>query len=57
MPPSVEQESIASALESKVVGIEAVLEMKYEQLEILKQLRQSVIFEYVTGKRRVSEEA
>ena len=57
VPPSVEQDSIASALESKVVGIETVLEMKYEQLEILKQQRQSVIFEYVTGKRRVSEDA
>jgi restriction endonuclease, S subunit len=57
VPPSVEQESIASALESKVVGIETVLETKYEQLEILKQQRQSVIFEYVTGKRRVSEDA
>lgn len=57
VPPSVEQESVASALESKVVGIETVLEMKHEQLEILKQQRQSVIFEYVTGKRRVSEEA
>ena len=45
VPPSVEQESIASALESKVVGIETVLETKYEQLEILKQQRQSVIFE------------
>ena len=57
VPPSGEQESVASALESKVVGIEAVLKMKHEQLEILKQLRQSVIFEYVTGKRRVSEVA
>lgn len=57
VPPSVEQESIASALESKVVGIETVLETKCEQLEILKQQRQSVIFEYVTGKRRVSEDA
>lgn len=57
VPPSVEQESIASALESKVVGIETVLETKYEQLEILKQQRQSVIFEYVTGKRRVSKDA
>lgn len=57
VPPSVEQESIASALESKVVGIETVLETKYEQLEILKQQRQSVIFEYVTGKGRVSEDA
>lgn len=57
VPPLVEQESVALALESKVGGIEAVLEMKYEQLEILKLQRQSVIFEYVTGKRRVSEEA
>ena len=57
VPPSGEQESVASALESKVVGIEAVLKMKHEQLEILKQLRQSMIFEYVTGKRRVSEVA
>lgn len=57
VPPSVEQESIASALESKVVGIEEVLEIKYEQLEILKQQRQSVICDYVTGKRRVNEVA
>ena len=57
VPPSVGQESIVSALESKVVGIEAVLEIKYEQLEILKQKRQSIIFEYVTGKRRVNEVA
>lgn len=57
VPPSVEQESIASALESKVVGIEEVLEIKYEQLEIFKQQRQSVICDYVTGKRRVNEVA
>ncbi|WP_276879457.1 restriction endonuclease subunit S [Lawsonella clevelandensis] len=57
VPPLAEQESVASALESKLVGIEAVLEKKHEQLEVLKQQRQSLIIEYVTGKRRVSEVA
>lgn len=57
VPPLAEQESVASTLESSIVGIEAVLEKKHEQLEVLKQQRLSLIFEYVTGKRRVNEVA
>ena len=56
--PSIdEQERIADYLDARTTAIDAVLETKRKQLDILKRRRQSLIYEYVTGKRRVTEEA
>lgn len=56
--PSIdEQERIADYLDARTAAIDAVLDTKRKQLDILKRRRQSLIYEYVTGKRRVTEEA
>ena len=56
--PSIdEQERIADYLDARTAAIDAVLDTKRKQLDILKRRRQSIIYEYVTDKRRVIEEA
>ena len=52
-----EAKHIADYLDAQTAAIDAVLETKRKQLDTLKRLRQSLIYEYVTGKRRVTEEA
>lgn len=51
-----EQRAIADYLDARTAAIDAVLETKRRQLDILKRRRQSLIYEYVTGKRRVAKE-
>lgn len=51
-----EQEAIVSYLDAKCSAIDLILDRKREQLEILRKYRQSIIYEYVTGKRRVGQE-
>lgn len=53
VPPIKEQERIASYLDRSTEAIDAVIDTKRKQLELLKKRRQSLIYEYVTGKRRV----
>ena len=57
--PSVEKEAkgIADYLDARTAAIDAVLDTKRKQLDVLKRRRQSLIYEYVTGKRRINEEA
>lgn len=57
VPPIEEQAAIADYLDARTAAIDAVLDTKRKQLDILKRRRQSLIYEYVTGKRRVIEEA
>ena len=57
LPPLEVQASIANYLDARTAAIDAVLETKRKQLDILKRRRQSLIYEYVTGKRRVTAEA
>lgn len=57
LPPISEQLVIADYLDARTAAIDAVLDTKRKQLDILKRRRQSLIYEYVTGKRRVTEEA
>lgn len=52
-----EQRAIADYLDERTSAIDAVLDTKRKQLDVLKRRRQSLIYEYVTGKRRVTEEA
>ena len=57
VPPRAMQRSIADYLGDRTAAIDAVIDTKRKQLDVLKRRRQSLIYEYVTGKRRVSEEA
>ncbi|WP_204558150.1 hypothetical protein, partial [Collinsella intestinalis] len=54
LPPRDEQERIADFLDERCAAIDAVIDTKRRQLDVLKRRRQSLIYEYVTGKRRVS---
>lgn len=56
-PSADEQKAIVDFLDGKCHTIERAIANKSEQLELLRQERQSLIFEFVTGKRRVSEGA
>ena len=56
VPPVDEQVAIGDYLNSRIVAIDAVLETKRKQIDVLKRRQQSLIYEYVTGKRRVGKE-
>ena len=56
VPPIADQSAITDYLDARTAAIDAVLVAKRGQLDVLKRRRQSLIHEYVTGKRRVTEE-
>ncbi len=56
VPPVTEQRDIAEYLDNKCEQIDAILETKRQQLDVLKRRRRSLVYEYVTGKRRVNGE-
>ena len=56
VPPIQEQTAIAEYLDARTAAIDTVLETKRKQIDVLKRRRQSLIYEYVTGKRRVGKE-
>lgn len=49
-PPLAEQQEIAEYLDGKCSEIDGLIKVKQEKIETLKQYRQSLIFEAVTGK-------
>lgn len=53
VPPPDEQQSIINYLDKRCSVIDAVIDTKRKQRDVLKKRRQSLIYEYVTGKRRV----
>lgn len=53
VPPHNEQRAIAGYLDAKTAAIDRIVSAKRTQLDNLRQQRQSIIYEYVTGKRRV----
>lgn len=53
IPPFEEQQAISDYLDAKCETMDKTLAVKREQLELLRQQRGSLIFEYVTGKQRV----
>lgn len=57
LPDLEEQQKISSYLDHEISMFDDVIALKREQLQSLSSYRQSVIFEFVTGKRRVSEGA
>ena len=55
VPPLKEQQAIATYLDRKCAEIDTILDDKRRQVENMKNHRKSVIYEYVTGKKRVKE--
>ena len=49
-PPLTEQQEIAAYIDKKCAEIDELIKVKQEKIETLKQYRQSLIFEAVTGK-------
>lgn len=56
VPPVEEQNTIVSFLKEKEYEIDELVKVKQEKIETLKQYRQSLIFEAVTGKHIISQE-
>lgn len=54
IPPLQEQQAIADYLDVKCAEIDNLIKIKQEKIETLKQYRQSLIFEAVTGKNTIS---
>lgn len=55
-PPIEEQISIANYLEKKCLELNMLIEEKERAISKLEKYKKSLIFEYVTGKKRVEEE-
>lgn len=53
VPPYKEQEIIANYLNKKTVLIDKLIQLKKVQIENINKQRQTLIYDYVTGKRRV----
>lgn len=54
IPPLSEQQSIADYLDQRCSEIDELISIKQQKIEKLKEYRKSLIFECVTGKRKVS---
>ncbi len=54
LPEIQEQEQIANYLDKKCAEINYLIKNKKEQLETIKEYKKSLIYEYVTGKKRVA---
>ena len=52
-PPLSEQQSIADYLDQKCSEIDELISIKQQKIEKLKDYKKSLIFECVTGKRKV----
>lgn len=50
-----EQKEIVSFLDKKCIQIDSILESKQKQLDVIMEHKKSLIYEYVTGKKRVKE--
>lgn len=55
VPPVSDQIKIADYLDKKCKQIDAIISDKQQQLELMLQHKKSLIYEYVTGKKRVKE--
>lgn len=54
-PPIEEQARIANFLDDKCGRVDSIIENKKTQLETIENYKKSLIYEYVTGKRKVPE--
>ena len=53
LPPLSEQQTIASYLDEKTSQIDSLIAIKQEKITKLKDYKKSIIYEYVTGKKKV----
>ncbi len=53
IPPLSEQQAIASYLDAKTSQIDSLISLKQQKIDELKSYKKSIIYEYVTGKKRV----
>ncbi len=53
LPELKEQKYIADFLDAKCANIDAIISGKQKQLDVLKEYKKSLIYEYVTGKKEV----
>lgn len=53
LPPLSEQRAIASYLDEKTSQIDSLIALKQEKITELKDYKKSIIYEYVTGKKKV----
>ena len=53
IPPLSEQQAIASYLDVKTSQIDSLITLKQQKIDELKSYKKSIIYEYVTGKKRV----
>lgn len=53
VPPLSEQQSIATYLDAKTSQIDSLISLKQQKIDELKSYKKSIIYEYVTGKKRV----
>jgi type I restriction enzyme S subunit len=54
IPPKTEQARIAAYLDSKCAEVDTLIAEKQRSAEIMRQYKRSLIYEYVTGKKRVT---
>ena len=52
-PPLPVQQAIATYLDEKTSQIDSLIALKQSKIESLKEYKKSIIYEYVTGKKRV----
>lgn len=55
IPGQTEQEQISDYLDQKVTKIQKIIKDKQQQINQLTKYKNSLIFEYVTGKKQVKE--
>jgi type I restriction enzyme S subunit len=53
LPPLNEQQEIVKYLDSKCADIDALIALRQDKIDTLKEYKKSLIFEYVTGKKQV----
>ena len=55
IPPLSEQQVIADYLDTKCTEIDNLISIKLSKIDSLKEYKKSIIYEYVTGKKEVTE--
>ncbi|MDE5861981.1 MAG: restriction endonuclease subunit S, partial [Ruminococcus sp.] len=53
-PPIKEQEEISAYLDGKCKSIDKIISLKNQQIDLLKEYKKSLIYEYVTGKKELN---
>lgn len=55
LPPIDEQKKIGEYLDEKCAGIDSIIAARRKQISVIRSCKASLIYEYITGKKRVKE--